>query len=168
MYASGGARSGIAFMIVVVVAGAGLVGQGRLTLFYAALAALAVLAEQSFRLLRFAGNAEDFFRTGLTSVGFFATALIAQMLARRAVASERLARQRGAELQDQVRINRQVIRDMEDGVLVVDTSGRVRLNNPRAETLLGLTEAGRPESLSLKTYAPVLAEYLTSKRKDVV
>ena len=32
MYASGGARSGIAFMLVVVVAGAGLVGQGRLTL----------------------------------------------------------------------------------------------------------------------------------------
>lgn len=167
MYASGGARSGIAFMIVVVVAGAGLVGQGRLTLFYAALAALAVLAEQSFRQLRFAGTADDFFRTGLTSIGFFATALIAQMLARRAVANERLALQRGAELQDQVRINRQVIRDMDDGVLVVDTSGRVRLNNPRAEVLLGLTETERSEPLMLKVQAPMLADYLAQQRRVV-
>ncbi len=164
MYASGGARSGIAFMIVVVVAGAGLVGQGRLTLFYAALATLAVLGEQLFRLVRLAGNTEDLFRTGLTSVGFFATALIAQMLAHRAVTNERLARQRGAELQDQVRINRQVIRDMEDGVLVVDPSGRVRLNNPRAETLLGLADTGRAEPLMLTTHAPLLADYLARQR----
>ncbi|HZV53386.1 MAG TPA: ATP-binding protein [Rhodocyclaceae bacterium] len=154
MYASGGARSGIAFMLVVVVAGAGLVGQGRLTLFYAALATLAVLLEQSFRTLRFNADAEDFFRTGLTSIGFFATALIAQLLARRVVANENLARERGVELADQVRINRQVVRDMEDGVLVVDSGGRVRLHNPQAEALLGIRH---PDSEELSAYSPALA-----------
>jgi two-component system, NtrC family, sensor histidine kinase PilS len=157
MYASGGAKSGISFMLVVVVAAAGLVGQGRLTLFYAALATVAVLIEQSFRLLRFNAEAEDLFRTGLTSIGFFATALIARALAQRVVANENLARQRGIELADQVRINQRVIQDMDDGVLVVDAAGQVRLHNPQAEALLMVDQ---PTSGDLAAYSPPLAEYL--------
>lgn len=160
MYASGGARSGIAFMLVVVVAGAGLVGQGRLTLFYAALATLAVLLEQSVRTIRFGTEAEEFVRVGLTSIGFFATALIAQSLGRRVIANERLAEQRGSELAEQIRINQQVIRDMDDGVLVVDSRGRVRLCNPRAEQLLGC-EGVTGECLG--TLSPSLAERVSTR-----
>ncbi len=136
MYASGGANSGIAVMLMVTVAGAGLVGQGRLTLFYAALATLAVLFEQGYRLLRYSAEDQDFVRTGLLSIGFFATAITAQLLARRVVANERLARQRGIELTNQLRINQQVILEMQDGVLVLDATGRVRQHNPQAEVLL--------------------------------
>jgi two-component system sensor histidine kinase PilS (NtrC family) len=160
MYASGGAKSGIAFMLVVVVAGAGLVGQGRLTLFYAALATVAVLIEQAFRMLHFGADAEDFFRTGLISIGFFATAVIAQLLARRVVANEALARQRGIELAEQVRINQQVIEDMDDGVLVVDAAGRVRLHNPQAQALLAVE---RPAGVDLAVYCPVLADHLRQR-----
>jgi len=46
MFASGGQKSGIAMLLLVVVSGAGLVGQGRMVLFYAALASLAVLLEE--------------------------------------------------------------------------------------------------------------------------
>jgi two-component system, NtrC family, sensor histidine kinase PilS len=161
MYASGGAKSGIAFMLVVVVAAAGLVGQGRLTLFYAALATVAVLAEQTVRLAWFSAEGEDFFRTGLTSIGFFATALIARLAARRVVTNENLARQRGVELADQVRINQQVIEDMEDGVLVVDAAGQVRLHNPQAAALLMVDQAGGTD---LATYCPPLAEHLGRRR----
>lgn len=140
MYSSGGSRSGIAFMLLIVVAGAGLVGQGRLTLFYAALATLAVLIEQTFRLLQFNAPADDYLRTGLTSIGFFATAIIARMLAHRVIENERLAQQRGIELADQVRITRQVIHDMDDGVLVLEANGLVRLHNPQAEALLSISQ----------------------------
>ncbi len=157
MYASGGAKSGIAFMLVVVVAGAALVGQGRLTLFFAALATLAVLIEQTIRLIQFNAEADDFFRTGLISIGFFATALIARLLAGRVVANENLARQRGIELADQVRINRQVIQDMDDGVLVVDAGGGVRLLNPQAEVLLSFSP---PSGSPLADYWPDLAKRL--------
>jgi two-component system sensor histidine kinase PilS (NtrC family) len=157
MYASGGAKSGIAVMLVVVVAGAALVGQGRLTLFFAALATLAILIEQTVRLLQFDAAAEDFFRIGLISIGFFATALIARLLAGRVVANENLARQRGIELADQVRINRQVIQDMDDGVLVVDAAGVVRLLNPQAEALLSIS---RPYGSPLADYWPGLAARL--------
>ena len=50
MWASGGYRSGIPILILVALAGAGLVGQGRMVLFYAAYATVAVLLENAFRL----------------------------------------------------------------------------------------------------------------------
>ena len=157
MYTSGGSKSGIAAMMVVAIAGAGLVGRGRMTLFYAALATVAVLLEQGFRLLRYSAEGDDFVRTGLLSIGFFATAATAQMLARRVVANEMLARQRGIELANQQRINQQVILDMQDGVLVVGPDGQVCQHNPQAEALL---DAHPPAGSDLTAFSPVLAETL--------
>ena len=57
MHQSGGVRSGFAYMLLVALAGAGIVGQGRMTLFHAAMATLAVLIEQSWRVLTEVGEA---------------------------------------------------------------------------------------------------------------
>ena len=149
MFASGGQKSGIAILLLVVVAGAGLVGQGRMTLFYAALASVAMLLEESWRALTRDADPADFVRTGMISIAFFATAIIARLLAQRVVANETLARERGRELNDQLRISERIIRDMEDGVLVVDGDGRLRLLNPRAEALLDLQAADGAELATL-------------------
>lgn len=138
MFASGGQKSGIAMLLLVVVSGAGLVGQGRMVLFYAALASVAVLLEESWRALTLDADPADFVRAGITSIAFFAAAIVARLLAQRVVANELLARERGQQLDDQLRISERIIRDMEDGVLVVDGDGCVRLLNPRAQTLLGM------------------------------
>jgi two-component system sensor histidine kinase PilS (NtrC family) len=161
MYASGGAKSGVAIMLVIVVAAAGLVGQGRLTLFYAALATLVVLGEQTLRLINFDAQSEDFLRTGLTCIGFFAAAAIAQLLSRRVVANELLARQRGLELADQIRVNQQVVRDMDDGILVVDGADRITLHNPQAAALL---MAPLGANAQLASASPALAECLARQR----
>lgn len=155
MFASGGQKSGIAMLLLVVVAGAALVGQGRMTLFYAALASVAMLLEESWRALALEADPADFVRTGIICIAFFATAIIARLLARRVVANETLARERGRELNDQLRISERIIRDMEDGVLVVDGDGRVRLRNPRAEALLGVKAVDGAE---LTTFSDGLAE----------
>jgi hypothetical protein len=52
IHVGGGLGSGFGSMLLVTLAGAGLVGQGRLVLFYAAMATLAVLFEQSYRACR--------------------------------------------------------------------------------------------------------------------
>jgi len=149
MFASGGQKSGIAVLLLVVVAAAGLVGQGRMTLFYAALASVAMLLEEGWRALTLESDPGDFVRTGIISIAFFGTAIIAQLLARRLVANETLARERGRELNDQLRISERIIRDMEDGVLVVDGEGRVRLLNPRAESLLNVSATDGAELATL-------------------
>lgn len=155
MHASGGAKSGIGVMIFVVLAGAGLVGQGRMTLFYAALATLAMLLEQAYRVVALAGDPGNFFLTGLTSTGYFGTAIVARLLARRVVANEELARLRGIELSNQLQLNQRVIRDMQDGVLVVDGDGRIRQHNPQAEVLLGPIAAA---GMDLGRLAPDIAD----------
>lgn len=157
MYASGGAKSGIVVMLMVVVAGAGLVGQGRLTFFFAALATLAVLAEQGLRSLNYGSESQDFLRTGVTSIGFFAIAAIARLLASRVVTNELLAYRRGVELADQIGINRQVIQDMDDGILVVNNAGQVCLHNPQAAALLAVQPL---DGAHISAYSPDLADHL--------
>jgi len=165
MFASGGGKSGLGMMLLIVLTGAGLVGQGRMALFYAALATVSLLLEQAYRVLEYHGEVGDFFRTGLTSAGFFGTAITARLLASRVIHHENVARRRGIELADQMRINERVIRDMQDGVLVVDAAGRVRQANPKAAALLGFA-ATLPESLAVS--APILAqEYLARRERGI-
>jgi two-component system sensor histidine kinase PilS (NtrC family) len=126
-----------------------------MTLFYAALASVAMLLEESWRALTREADTADFVRTGIISIAFFGTAIIARLLAQRVVANETLARERGRELNDQLRISERIIRDMEDGVLVVDGEGRVRMLNPRAETLLDIRVS---EGAELATFSQELAD----------
>ena len=163
MYASGGSKSGIVVMIMVVIAGAGLVGQGRLTFLFAALATLAVLAEQELRSLYFRGDFREFITAGVVCAGFFAIAAIARMLGHRVVSNELLAYRRGIELDEQIRVNRQVIEDMDDGILVVTENDRVRLHNRQAEALLGVEV---PDNSALSMWSATLAEYLLRHRSE--
>ena len=155
MFASGGQKSGIAILLLVVVAGAGLVGQGRMTLFYAALATVAMLLEVSWRALTRDAEPAEFVSTGILCLAFFAAAIIARLLSQRVVANELLARERGRQLDDQLRISERIIRDMEDGVLVVDADARVRLLNPRSRVML---DAGAGDGAELATLSRVLAD----------
>ena len=161
MYASSGIRSGLGVMLLVSLAGAALVSRGRLTLFYAALASIAVLLEQSYWVLVHDFSTANYLQPGLLSIGYFATALITNWLARRLILNERLARQRGADLADQLRINRLVIRDVQDGVLVVDANGLVRQQNPRVAELLGRPV---PELGQIEEYSEEIAQRLAAWR----
>lgn len=101
IHVGGELGSGLGSLLLVTLAGAGLVGQGRLVLFYAAMATLAVLFEQSYRALQNDFAAAGFFQAGVFSAGFFAVAVSARLLARRVIANEALARQRGIDLHNQ-------------------------------------------------------------------
>lgn len=73
---------------------------------------------------------------GLAGLGLFVIALLAGELAQR-LAREELAARGSLELaRQQAQLNRLVIEEMVDGVLVVDREGRVRAANPAARALL--------------------------------
>ena len=156
MYASGGQKSGLGMLMLVTLAGTGLVGEGRMVLFFASVASVAMLLEQGWRTLRFDGDSVDFFRTGLICVSFFVMAITARLLARRVVANEELARARGRALDRQLAIGRRIIADMTDGVLVLDERGHVQQSNAMAEKLLQL-RAGTP---CLREWSPYLAHQM--------
>jgi two-component system, NtrC family, sensor histidine kinase PilS len=138
MYASGGVRSGLGVMLLISLTGAALVAPRRLTFLYAAVAAIALLLEQSYRVLVYDASTANYLQPGLLAIGCFASAGITGWLAQRVAANEMLARMRGRALEIQMRVNQLVIEDMHDGVMVLDQDGRVVQHNPQAQRLLGL------------------------------
>jgi two-component system, NtrC family, sensor histidine kinase PilS len=137
MYASGGIRSGLGMMLVISLTGAAIVAPRRLSLAYAALATIALLIEQGYWVLMHDAPVANFLQPGLLATGCFATVGITSWLAQRVAANEALARQHGRSLATQARINQLVIRDMHDGVVVLDRDARVVQHNPQAQRLLG-------------------------------
>ena len=137
MYASSGLRSGLGVMLLISLTAAALVAPRRLTFLYAALAAIALLIEQTYWVLAFDFPTANYLGPGLLAIGCFVTAGVTGQLAQRMVANETLARQRGRELSMQMRVNQLVLEDMHDGVLVLDRDGRVVQSNPHAVRLLG-------------------------------
>ena len=165
MYASGGVTSGLGLLLVASLAAVSLIGRGKMVLFYAALAAIAVLLEQFYRIVSFDEGTSTLFQAGLLSISYFATALLARTLATHAAASEELAQQRGVDLANLAQVNQLVIQDMQDGVLVVDQDGKIRQNNSQAEKMLGIA-INKSLDLSLGEYFPPLAERFRNWRED--
>jgi len=159
MYASGGVKSGFGLLLVVAIAAASLVSQGRLALFYAAMATIAVLLEQTWQILTLSEHYEDYTHAVMLSLSFFATAWLAHSFSRRTEESEALASQRGIDLANLAEVNQRIIRDMPDGVLVVDHRLRLRQLNDQARTLLVMPDQAG-ENMPLDTGAPAVAGLL--------
>lgn len=136
MYASGGIRSGLGVMLLISLIGAAILAPRRLTFLYAALGTIALLLEQGYWVLVHDAPESNFVQPGLLSLGFFATVGVTGWLAQRVAANERLALQRGRELETRTRVSQLVIQDMHDGVAVLDRDGRVLQHNPQAQRLL--------------------------------
>ncbi|MBC7728100.1 MAG: PAS domain-containing protein, partial [Microbacteriaceae bacterium] len=76
-------------------------------------------------------------QAGLAGAGMFLIALLASGLSQRLAREERSARTSLELARQQSQLNRLVIEEMGEGVLVVDRRGRVRAINPAARALLG-------------------------------
>ncbi|WP_324778878.1 two-component system sensor histidine kinase NtrB [Thiobacillus sedimenti] len=148
---------GMGLLLAISVASGGLVGSGRLTLLYAAMASIAVLLQHGFSILGGREVADSFFQVGLLCAGYFAIGLLAHALTQRALRSERLAQQQSDELALLNRINALAIENSPDGLLAVRGDGVVRHASPRALALLGVTTPVVPGTTRLADCAPDLA-----------
>ncbi|HSM98705.1 MAG TPA: two-component sensor histidine kinase, partial [Gallionella sp.] len=118
-YASGGIKSNVGLLLLVSLAAAGLISRGRITLFFASLASIAALLEHTYEVLYDDADAAQYVQVGLLCMAYFAVAWLAHTLAKYAVDSQQLAQRRGRDLVSLAEANRLVMRDMQDGVLVV-------------------------------------------------
>jgi two-component system sensor histidine kinase PilS (NtrC family) len=136
-YYSGGIQSNLGMLLLVSLALAGMIGRGRITLLFAALASIAMLLGHGYSVLTRDSTVSQFLQVGILCISYFAVAWLAHTLSKYASASENLALRRGVDLSNMAEANRLMIQDMPDGVLVVDERGIVRQSNPGAERLLG-------------------------------
>lgn len=148
---------GMGLLLVISIASGGLVGSGRLTLLYAAMASIAVLLQHGFSILSGGEGVDSFFQVGLLCAGYFAIGWLAHALTQRALRSETLAQQQADELALLNRINALAIENSPDGLLAVRGDGVVRHASPRALALLGVTAPVTPGVTRLQDCSPELA-----------
>lgn len=149
---------GMGLLLVVSIASGGLVGSGRLTLLYAAIASIALLLQHGLSILGDSPSKDSYFQVGLLCIGYFAIGWLAHTLTQRALRSETLAQQQAEELSLLNRINALAIENSPDGLLAVSGDGVVRHASPRALALLGMSTPVVPGVTRLTDCSPELAQ----------
>lgn len=138
MHACGGINSGIGILLAVSIAYGGLLIGGRCAMFFAAVASLAVLAEQIY-----ADQADLFENTSYTYAGmlgasFFTIALLSYVLATRSEQSVQLARQQKKTITQLEELNHYIIRHLQSGIIIINNKQVIQMANEAALRLANL------------------------------
>jgi two-component system sensor histidine kinase PilS (NtrC family) len=137
MYAGGTFGSPLPILLFPQLAAAGWILRTQTAFVHAAFATISLLGVDFYRALQGTVGGPQVFQTGILGFGFFATVGISVALGRYTKQSEELAAQRGIDVANLEQVNRLIIQDMQDGVLVVDLNGVVRGHNAQVTRLLG-------------------------------
>lgn len=147
--AAGGSKSGLAILYLFPLAGGAILAPLIPAFFFVAAVTLILLGESAYALLVQQSVEESISQAGLYGAAFFVAVFAINRLAARLIKQEALADERGSALQLQEAINRLVIADMGDGILVVRRDGMVMTSNPAAEKMLGLSLSRQARGLRL-------------------
>ena len=146
---------------------AAVLGPQRRALATAALVTLYLLTDATWTAW---GGPDDptprFMQTAIAGTSYFLLALLAHQLAVRLAAEEALSEYSQWAARSQAQVNELVIEDMNDGVLVVDRSGRAQAANPAARHLLALTDCPPNTPLTLSD-RPACAPLLELVRRTL-
>ena len=137
MVAGGSTGAPLPILLFPQLAASGWLLRTQTAFFHAALAAIVLLSLEAYRALGGDIRGPQLFQTALICLGYFAMVGIAVVIGRYTTASEELAAQRGIDVANLEQVNRLIIQDMQDGVLVVDLTGVVRGHNAQVTRLLG-------------------------------
>lgn len=161
MHAQHDGVTGIGLLLIITIASASLISDGRYALFYASLATIGILLEQSYQLLLLSKPMENYTGAVMLSLSCFATAWLAYSLAKRVQQSELLASERGLDVKNMAQINALITHEMQDGVLVVDQNLQIKHHNIQAKRLLGFdiedNEQNNWQEKSLQTISPEIS-----------
>ena len=138
MYAQQDQPLGVGILLIIAIASASLISQGRLPLFYAAFATIGILFAQTLSFFASNNAFESYTSSIMLSLSCFATAWLAYSLAKRAQVSETLAFERGTDVKNMAQINALIAHEMPAGILVMDQSFKIKHHNIQAKTLLDL------------------------------
>jgi two-component system, NtrC family, sensor histidine kinase PilS len=148
MHAAGGVSSGIGMLLIVSIAGVCLLASARASMFFAALATVALLSDTVIVALDRMHGLTHYTHAGLLGAACFGTAILASVLAERARHSEALAVKRGVDLENLFRLNQQIVQRMRVGIMVLDSNARFVLINDAAIEILGRAETAVSDELA--------------------
>ncbi|MDX1915560.1 MAG: ATP-binding protein [Methylophilus sp.] len=159
-------QTGVGLLLVITIVFASLISEGRFALFYASIATISILLEQTYNILITKTASENYSNAVLLSTACFATAWLAYTLANRMQRSERLAAERGVDIANLAKINERITQEMPNGVLVIGENQQLKHFNQQFSALTGLSNAelthAIEDKIPLSKLAPKLAELMES------
>ena len=163
MYASGGVSSNIGILLVIPVGSMALLAVGREGLVIAAIASLAILAQQFAAQMAGLASESDYPLAGVMGVIVFLVAASAWPVAKRLRESEAQVRQQEVDLANLAQLSQFIVQRLRESILVVDPTDRIRLINESAAQLLG--DAAAVPGALLGEVSPRLLYLLTTWRR---
>ncbi len=154
MYASAGLNSGFGMLLVITVAGGGLLSSGKMGILYASVTTIIVLGHEGYMQLQEFGVTPNYTHAGFLGITFFATASTSHALAKRVEVSEALAEERAVDLENLAILNEHIVQRLQSGIVVLNHNFRIVLVNEAAKQLLGLTADAQPmlSSISVELF----------------
>ncbi len=163
--AGGGMRSGLAILYLFPLAGLAILAPLVVALFCASLVTLFLLGDSTWQIF-LTDSDRDVMQSGLYGAAFLAAVLVVNRMAAKLIGQEELASQRGVEIGVQQAVNRLVMANIGDGILVVDPEGQVYAGNPAAAQMLGLVGPELRFRLSAAVTLAPLAQAYADWRAD--
>ncbi len=140
MHACGGVNSGIGILLAISIAAGGLLIGGRCAMLFAALASLAVLAEQLYAMRSDDIPSSALTYSGMLGASFFTIAYLSYVMARRTEQSELLASERQQTISKLEELNRYIIQHLQSGIIICNQRRQVQMSNEASLRLLNLTQ----------------------------
>lgn len=164
-YANGESNSNLTILLVVTVAAGGILVEGKLATFFAAVATLAILYKQILNgVLNNNFEQDDFLQSAFIGIACFATSFLAQQIARRLRESAALAGRQAEDLANLEELNHLIIQRMRTGIVVVDNDNYIVLINEACWKMFGMPTMSKHQAL--ENLSPQLSKQLTIWRRD--
>ncbi|MCR6651077.1 MAG: ATP-binding protein [Cellvibrionaceae bacterium] len=155
IHASGGIESGLGYLLLVIVAMAGIFIRGQLGIAFAAMTSLLVIAETLYLFQLREIDSKGLFSAGFLGVLLFCTAYAFQFLTEKLRRSNLEAEAQAAFAAHLQRLAQAIVARMRTGILVVDSNHRIELINDSALRLLDLARESDYHDLGLASIPPL-------------
>lgn len=157
MHASGGAVSGLGYLLMVAIAAGGIMLKERISFFLAAMTTLAVLGEGAFRMISSLDN-KTLFASGTLGALAFLTALLFQHLTKKIRTSYAEAETQAAQAAHLQKLAQLIVERMRTGIIVLNKNGELELWNQSATRLLGASISSGT-TLKLERFPELFKKY---------
>jgi two-component system, NtrC family, sensor histidine kinase PilS len=137
LLSSGGVASGLGILFVVPVGAMALLADSRDAFVLAALATLALFAQQIGSHVLGEATVSDYPSTGILGGIVFLIALLAWPLARRLRDTEATVQRQQVDLANMAQLSQYIVQNLRESIVVVDHENRIRLINETAAVMLG-------------------------------
>ncbi len=158
MHSSGGAISGLGYLLLVAIAAGGIMLRERVSFFLAAITTLVVLSEGAYRFLILTQDNKAIFASGTLGALAFLTALLFQHLTKKIRVSYAEAQAQADHAAHLQKLAQLIVERMRTGIVVLNKNLEMELWNQSAIKLLG-AHVTPDENLKLERFPELYRKY---------